>query len=545
MELYNSIPKGYKKGKTKYIVVTGSVMSGVGKGTFNSGLANLLMFYGLKVSMIKFDGYLNVDAGTLNPYRHGETFVLEDGTETDLDLGTYERALHKNLSKDNYLTGGKIFKRVIEKERKGKYLGRDIQFIPHVTGEIKEFIRLLSMKEKPDIIIVEVGGTIGDIENSYFLEAMRELKYEEGENNVTFVNMSYIIQTSEEQKSKAAQLGISKLMGLGISPDIVICRSKKEVIQSVKEKISLVANIPPENVISFPDLGSIYLASSYFKKQKLEEKIFNKLKIKPKIKKEFSEKWKKFTTQLNNPTREIEIAITGKYTTIKDSYLSILKALEHISALLKCKINIKWIETTNLSEKNIKEELKNTNGIIIPGGFGERGIEGKILCIKHTRENNIPFLGICYGMQLAVIEYARNVCNLKDANSTEIKKTQNPVVSLLSEQHGIEDKGATMRLGGHKTSIKKQTKAHQIYKKTEIKERFRHRYEINSNYIKTLEENGLVFSGMSADDKQIMQITELPKEKHKFFFGTQFHPELTSKPLYPSPVFIEFIKSCL
>lgn len=546
MESFNSFPEGYKKGKTKYIVVTGSVMSGVGKGTFNSALANLLMFYGLKVSIIKFDGYLNVDAGTLNPYRHGEVFVLEDGTETDLDLGTYERALHRNLSKDNYLTSGKIFKSIIEKERKGDYLGRDVQFIPHVTGEIKSFIRNLAIKDTPDIVIVEVGGTVGDLENSYFIEAMRELKYEEGRQNVIFVNVTYIIQNSEgEQKSKAAQLGVSKLMSLGILPDIIACRSKSEVHESIKEKISLVSNIEPKNVISFHDLESIYYLSLYLKKQNLHESIFKIFDINPKLQSDFYKKWIKFTSNLRNPKKEIEIAVTGKYTNVKDSYISILKALEHCSALLNTKIKIRWLETTEIKNLNDAEKaLSGISGVIVPGGFGERGVEGKILCIEYARKNNIPFLGLCYGLQLAVIEFSRNICNLKDANTTEICKTNNPVIDFLPGQENLQ-KGGTMRLGKHETLIKNNTLAFKIYKKLIIGERFRHRYEVNPSYIEFLTKNGLIFSGISRDNKNIMQILELPKSQHKFFFATQFHPELTSKPLKPNPIFIEFVKSCI
>lgn len=545
MEFYNSIPEGYKKGKTKFVVVTGSVMSGVGKGTFNSALASLLMFYGLKVSLIKFDGYLNADAGTLNPYRHGEVFVLEDGTETDLDLGTYERALHRNLTKDNYLTGGKIFKIIIEKERKGDYLGRDVQFIPHVTGEIKNFIRKLALKDKPDVLIIEVGGTVGDLENSYFIEAMRELRYEEGKENVLITNLTYIIQNSEgEQKSKAAQLGVSKLMSLGILPDIVVCRSKSKVEDSIKEKISLISNIKVENVISFHDLESIYYLPLYLKQEKTQNSIFSLLNIDLKKETDFYKKYKKFAENLKNPEKEISIAITGKYTSVKDSYISILKALEHCSALLKCKINIKWIETTNIKNLNdAKKILENVSGIIVPGGFGSRGIEGKIFCIQYARKNNIPFLGLCYGMQLAVIEYAREICKLKDANSTEVCQTKNPVIDILPEQKKINEKGATMRLGSHEIIIKPKTLAFDIYKKTIVKERFRHRYEVNPEYINLLEKSGLIFSGVNKEDKRIMQILEL--KNHKFFLATQFHPELTSKPLSPNPIFIRFIKSCL
>ncbi|MEK6935013.1 MAG: CTP synthase [Nanoarchaeota archaeon] len=539
-------PKDYKKGKTKFIIVTGSVISGLGKGTFTSALATLFQFYNLKVSMMKFDGYLNVDAGTLNPYRHGEVFVLDDGTETDLDLGSYERTLHRNITKDNSLTSGKLFKIIIDKERKGNYLGRDVQFIPHVTGEIKNFIRNVAMKENSDIFIIEIGGTVGDIENSYFMEAIRELQHNEGKKNVVFVNVTYIIDSLSlgGQKSKAAQLGVTRLMSLGIQPDIIVCRADKKVKDNIKEKISLVSNLPIKNIISLEDFSSIYEVPFYLKKQEVDKIFFDLLNIKPKPKKENYNRWLNFLSNLKNRKDEIIIAITGKYTDLHDSYLSILKALEHVSVLLRQNISIRWIETTN--SDNIEERLKGVKGIIVPGGFGSRGIEGKIKVIEYARKNNIPFLGLCLGFQLAVVEYSRNVLNLGSANSTEIEPNNvYPVIDLLPEQKNISKKGATMRLGGHEVSIKTKTLAHKIYKKPSIIERFRHRYEVNPDYIKQLEDAGLMFSGISKENKNIMQILELPENKHKFFFATQFHAEYLSRPLTPSPIFIAFIESCL
>ena len=546
LEFFNPIPVGYKKGKTKYIVVTGSVMSGVGKGTFTSALATLLQFHGLTVSMLKFDGYLNVDAGTLNPYRHGEVFVLDDGTETDLDLGTYERALHRSLGKSNYLTGGKIFDMILKKERKGDYLGRDVQFIPHVTGEIKKFIRELAMKEKTEILIVETGGTIGDIENSYFIEAMREFKNEEGKENVCFVNVTYIVDPSSlgEQKSKAAQLGMRTLMSLGIQPDLVVCRAEREVKQSILEKLSLVSNLAVENIVSVKNFTNLYEVSLYLGKKKVDQIIFNIFKIKNNKKAKIYDRWKDLVSRFNHPEKEIEIAMTGKYTGLHDSYISILCALEHASILLKCKIKIRWIETTEIKTiEDAAKLLKNVHGIIVPGGFGSRGTEGKIKCIEYARKNNIPFLGLCFGFQLAVIEFARNILSLR-ANSTEINpKTENPVIDLLPEQKNKKEMGATMRLGGHDVLIKNSSRAYDLYKKQVVRERFRHRYEVNPEYISKLENAGLVFSGRAKEDVRIMQILELPKNEHKFFFATQFHPEFTSRPLMPNPVFVEFIKS--
>jgi CTP synthase len=550
-EFYTPVPRDYKAGKTKYIIITGSVMSGVGKGIFTSSLGNLLKCHGFNIAPIKFDGYLNYDAGTLNPYRHGEVFVLDDGTECDLDLGTYERFLNQDLSKDNYLTAGKIFKNIIDKERAGKYLGRDVQFIPHVTGEIKIFLRNLALKSKADIILVEVGGTAGDIENSYFLEAMRELRYEEGRENVCFINVTYILEPKSlgEQKSKAAQLGLRTLMSLGIQPDVVACRSENPVRHKIMEKISVYANVPMDKVISLKNVETIYDIPLYLKEINMDKAIFDILKIKPKHNgdKELNFKnWKRLAENIHNPKKEITIGITGKYTAVHDSYLSILKALEHVSSLLEVKIKIKWIETTAIEKgkRKVKEELENINGIIVPGGFGKRGTEGKIECIKYAREYNLPYLGLCFGFQMALIEFARNVLGLKEANSTEIEpNTNEPVVDILPEQKKIEGLGGNMRLGGKDVEIKKGTKAYEIYKgKTIVRERFRHRYECNPEYIKQFEDKGIVFSG-KAPKQPIMQILELPN--HKFFLGTQYHGELVSKPLKPHPLYTAFVKACI
>ena len=543
-EFYTPTPENYQPGKTKYIIVTGSVMSGVGKGILTASLANLLKCHGFNVSPIKFDGYLNCDAGTLNPYRHGEVFVLDDGTECDLDLGTYERFLNQKLSKSNYLTTGKIFKNIIDKERQGKYLGRDVQFIPHVTGEIKLFLRNLAIKSEADIVLVEVGGTAGDLENSYFLEAMRELKYEEGENNVCFINVTYILEPNSlgEQKSKAAQLGLRTLMNLGIQPDIVACRAQNEVNPKVMEKISVFANVPINKVISMKNVNSIYKIPEYLKEKEIDQQIFDILKIQPKENHSHHlnfQNWENFTSK--NPKQELTIGIIGKYTNLHDSYLSILKALEHVSSYLETKINIKWVETSEI--ENPENLLNGVQGIIVPGGFGKRGTEGKIQCIKYARENNIPYLGLCLGFQMALIEYARNVLNLKEANSKEIEsETPHPIIDILPEQENIKSLGGNMRLGGHNVEIKENTLAYKIYNENLIKERFRHRWECNPNYIKQFEEQGLVFSG-KAPNQPIMQILELPT--NKFHLGTQFHPEYISRPLKPHPLYVNFIKACL
>lgn len=547
-EFYTPVPENYGTGKTKYIVITGSVMSGVGKGIFTSSLATVLSWYGLKVSPIKFDGYLNFDAGTLNPFRHGEVFVLDDGTECDLDLGSYERYIDKDLSKANYMTAGKLFKTIIDKERAGLFLGRDVQFIPHVTGEIKKFARTLAVTSDADIVMIEVGGTAGDIENSYFIEAMRELAYEEGKENVCFVNVTYIMQPSTlgEQKSKAAQLGIRTLMSLGIQPDIVVCRSDNELNQSVKEKISVVANVPVENVISSVNVDTIYDIPLYLHEKKIDQTVLGILGLNPSLSHDKKAKeWEKLVDGMKNQKKEITIGITGKYTNVHDSYLSILKALEHCSSALTTKINIKWIETTEIEQGKMTaaEALKGVDGVIVPGGFGKRGSEGKIKCVQHVRENNIPYLGICFGFQMAVIEFARNVCGIKDANSTELEpETEEPVISILPEQKKIEGLGGNMRLGGHNVEVKKDTLAYKLYGKELVRERFRHRYEVDPEYIERLEEKGMIFSG-KAPKYQIMQILEL--KDHPYFIGAQFHPCFTSRPLRPQPMFYGLVKACL
>ena len=547
-EYYTPKPAGYSAGRTKYVIITGSVISGIGKGTFSSCLGNLLhLEHGLRVSPVKFDGYLNYDAGTLNPYRHGEVFVLDDGTETDLDLGTYERMINVGLVKGNYLTSGKIFKTIIDKERAGKYLGRDVQFIPHVTGEIKGFLRDLAVQSKADVVLVEVGGTIGDLENSYFIEAMRELAYEEGRENVCFVNVVYILRPSSlgEFKSKAAQIGIRNLMSLGIQPNIVVCRSDAPIPDKIREKISIHSNIPIERVVSNPNVNNIHEIPVLLKGVKIDKAIMEILSLKPKAKNGAGfKKWVELVEMISKANKKIVVGITGKYTEVHDSYISIMKALEHTAPYLGASVVLKWIETTDIrNAEDAKNALEGVDGVIVPGGFGARGTEGKINCIQYLRENNIPYLGLCFGFQMAVIEFARNVCGLKGANTTEIdQKTANPVIDILPEQKEIEGLGGTMRLGGQDVQVEKGTKAFELYNKPLVRERFRHRYEVNPKYIKQLEEKGLIFSGRHPKF-EIMQILEL--KGHPFFIGTQFHPEYTSRPLAPNPLYMGFLKACL
>ncbi|MFH1053939.1 MAG: CTP synthase (glutamine hydrolyzing) [Candidatus Woesearchaeota archaeon] len=550
-EFYSPVPEGYRIGKTKYVVVFGTVMSGLGKGIFSSSLGKLLQMKGLKVAPIKFDGYLNVDAGTLNPYRHGEVFVLDDGMECDMDLGNYERFLELDLTRNNYLTGGKIFSNVLKMERKGEYLGRDVQIIPHVTGFIKHFLRSLAMNQKADIVCVEVGGTVGDIENGYFIEAMRELSYEEGMQNVCNVALTYVLEPDflGEQKSKAAQLGITSLMAKGIQPNIIACRATNPVTEKVREKISIYSNVTLSRVVSIHDVKSIYEIPIILKDSNIDQAVIDILNLRTSINKiaeiKKTREWTSYVKNLKELRKTISIGITGKYTGLRDSYSSIINALEHAGNANDMKINIKWIETSNIKDdEDAANNLKGVSGIIVPGGFGKRGTEGKILCIKHARENNLPYLGLCFGFQMAIIEYARNVIGLEDANSTELKHDcLNPVVDILPEQKRIEGLGGNMRLGGRDIEVVKDSQVYHIYgKKTMVRERFRHRFEFNPKYKEQFEQKGLIFSG-KAPNQPIMQFLEL--KDHPFFIGIQAHPEFTSRPLRPNPLYNGFIKACL
>ncbi|MBN2368717.1 CTP synthase [Candidatus Woesearchaeota archaeon] len=551
-EFYTPYPENYKKGKTKYIIVFGTVMSGLGKGIMSSSLGKLLRFKGFKLAPIKFDGYLNQDAGTLNPFRHGEVFVLDDGTESDMDLGTYERFLDIDISKSNYLTNGKLFNMILNKERKGEYLGRDVQVIPHVTGEIKLFLRTLAMKSESDIVLFEVGGTVGDLENMFCIEAVRQLMYEEGKENVCFIALTYVLEPEflGEQKSKAAQLGIKNLLSMGIQPDIIACRAHNPVTNKVREKISVYSNVKIENVISLHDVKSIYLIPEMLRQGKIAENVMELLNLKQITSKDSEDKqfmqWTELTETIRKPKHKVVIGMTGKYTSLRDSYASIIKALEHAGAHLNSQVEIKWIETTEIEngKLNVESALRDVDGVIVAPGFGKRGTEGKIMCLKYIREHDIPYLGVCYGMQMAVIEFARNVCGLNGANSTEIEPdTKYPVIDILPEQKKIEGLGGNMRLGGKDVEVKKGTLAYGLYeKKTKIRERFRHRYEVNPKYINKLEEKGMVFSGKHPD-YEIMQIMELPGKK--YYIGAQFHPEFTSKPLKPNPLYYGLVKAAL
>ncbi len=540
IEGFNSIPEGYEKGRTKYIIITGSVISGVGKGIIASSISRLIESSGLKAFPFKFDGYLNLNAGTLSPYRHGEVFVLDDGMECDMDLGTYERFINSNLTSKNYLTAGQLFKQILNNEKKGVYLGRDVQFIPHVTGEIKKLIR--ERGSNSDFMIIEVGGTVGDIENNYFLEAMRELIVEEGRENVLLINVTYVLEPRSlgEQKSKPAQNGLKELMRCGLKPDVIIVRSERLISDSINHKLSVASATPINHILNLPDASTIYEVPIQLLKQELPLLINKQLSVN--IKPELSE-WIDFVKNVKNPEKEVKIMIAGKYTKVSDSYASIIESLIHAGAINNIKVTYELIETTNINYETAKKILNNFKGLIVPGGFGTRGVEGKINFIRAARELKKPFLGLCYGMQLAVIEFARNVCGLTKAHTTEINpSTTEPVVYLLPEQERIKELSGTMRLGGHETILKENTKAARLYNSLKIRERFRHRYEVNPEYVSLLESKGLIFSGES-EKGLVKQLIEL--ENHPFFMASQFHPELTSKPLKPNPLFKGFIKAVI
>ena len=551
-EFYTPFPPGYVRGGTKYVVVFGTVISGLGKGIFSSSLAKLLKDKGLKVSPIKLEGYLNIDSGTLNPIRHGEVFVLDDGMETDMDLGTYERMLDQDLTGANFATSGQIYRAVLDKERAGSYLGRDVQMIPHVTGEVKLRLRELAVQSGADVVFVEVGGTVGDIENAFYIEALRELSYEEGEGTVLFVALTYVLHPPAlgEQKSKAAQLGIKRLMEFGIHPHIIGCRAESEVGAKVRQKIAVYTNVPFQRVFSMHDLPSIYLLPGAMRKACLDSEVVQLLNLGARVQSAADAhaaiEWERFTSRITGTDKEVTIGITGKYTALRDSYASILKALEHAGAAHTAKVNVQWIDTTDLTAEKVPDALAGCDGIIVPGGFGVRGTGGKVACIRHARENGLPYLGICLGFQMAVVEYARNVCDLADADSTELNPDgPTPVISILPEQKRIEGLGGNMRLGGQEVEITPGTLAAELFGSAgRIRQRFRHRFEVDPQYIQTLEAAGMVFSGRHPQHP-IMQILELPRDVHPYFIASQFHPELTSRPLRPQPMFTGLLAAAL
>jgi CTP synthase len=549
-EFYTPMPDGYRRGQTKYVVVFGTVMSGLGKGIFASSLAKLLQDKGLRVAPIKLEGYLNIDSGTLNPYRHGEVFVLDDGMETDMDLGTYERMLDQDLTRDNFATSGQFFWAVLQRERHGEYQGRDVQMIPHVTGEVKAKLRCLAVKSRADVVFVEIGGTAGDFENAYYIEAMRQLAYEEGPENVCFVALTFVAEPSilGEQKSKAAQLGIKRLLEMGIQPHIIACRAANPVTDKVREKISIYTSVPMARVFSMHDEASIYLIPTRMRHDQVDHQVTHLLnlqdKVNPRAERTAVAAWESFCDRIRRPRHEAVVAVTGKYTAVRDSYASLIKAIEHAAAALDARVNIQWVDTTGLTDSLAADALRGADGVIVPGGFGVRGTEGKIACVRYARENFIPYLGLCFGFQMAVVEFARNVCGLAGADSTEIRPdAPHPVIDLLPEQRAVKDLGGSMRLGGKDVEVLPGTLARRMFGgAASVRLRFRHRYEVNPDYVDRLKAGGMVFSG-KAPGRPIMQILELPD--HPFFVGVQAHPEFTSRPLRPSPFYLGLVAAAL
>jgi len=551
-EFYTPMPPGYRRGHHKYVIVVGTVISGLGKGIFASSLAKLLQDKGLRVAPIKMEGYYNVDSGTLNPFRHGEVFVLDDGMETDMDLGTYERLLDQDLNAANFTTNGQIMSSVLKKEREGSYLGRDVQAIPHVTGEIKLRLRELAVKSNADVVFVEVGGTVGDYETMHYLEACRQLAFEEGEGSVVFVALTYILEPNAvgEQKSKAAQLGIKRLMEVGIMPHIIACRATREVREKVREKISMYTNVPMRRVVSMHDLDSIYLIPDALRDAGIDREVLTLLDVHERVDQRHEDqarmRWRWFVDRIGRHNKSVTLAVTGKYVALRDAYASIIKAVEHCSVHLGVDVQLRWLDTTTIDAENVAKRLADVQGIIVPGGFGIRGTEGKIDCIRYARENKLPYLGLCLGFQMAVIEFARNVCGLAEANSTEFETgCKHPVIDILPEQKKIEGLGGNMRLGGKDIELKPGSLVSKLYENARtVRLRFRHRYEVDPQYIKQLEDKGLIFSGKHPT-QPIMQVLELPQTMHPYFVGTQAHPELSSRPLRPNPLFMGFVKAAV
>ena len=526
----------------KYVFVTGGVVSGLGKGITAASLGRLLKARGYRVTMQKFDPYINVDPGTMNPIQHGEVFVTDDGTETDLDLGHYERFINESLNHNSNITTGKIYWSVLNKERRGEYGGGTVQVIPHITNEIKDHI----YKDNNDdytISIIEVGGTVGDIESQPFLEAIRQFQAEVGRENAIMIQVTLIpyLKASGEMKTKPTQASVKALQSMGIWPDILVCRSDYPIDDNMREKIALFCNVKKEHVLQNLDAPSLYEVPLMLEKEKLAQAVCECLKLpcpEPNL-----DKWKDMVERLKSPTNKVTISLVGKYVALHDAYLSVAEALKHAGIANHAEVNIRWIDAEKLTSENLEEYLHDTDGILVPGGFGARGTEGKILAIRYAREKNIPYLGICLGMQLAIIEFARNVIGIKDAASIELEPdTANPVIALMPEQNGVVNIGGTLRLGAYPCTLKEDTKAAKLYGKTEISERHRHRYEVNNDYREKLIENGMILSGLSPDGR-IVEMIEL--KDHPYFVATQAHPEFKSRPDDPHPLFYGLIEAAL
>jgi len=528
---------------TKYIFVTGGVVSSLGKGITAASLGRLLKNRGLNITIQKFDPYINVDPGTMSPYQHGEVFVTDDGAETDLDLGHYERFIDINLTKYSSVTTGKVYSEVIRKERRGEYLGGTVQVIPHITNEIKERVFRAGKVTNADVVITEIGGTVGDIESLPFLEAIRQIKTDVGIENVMYIHCTLIpyLKASGELKTKPTQHSVKELRSLGIQPNVIVVRTEKPISQEMKDKLALFCDIQPNEVVECIDADTLYAVPLMLQEQKLDQLVCDHLKLQcPEA--DMSE-WKALVNRVRNLSKTVKIALVGKYVTLQDAYLSVAEALKHAGYQFDADIDINWINAEDVNERNVDELLKDADGILVPGGFGDRGIEGKILAIKYARENKIPFLGICLGMQLASIEYARNVLGLKGAHSSEINPdTPYPIIDLLPEQKEIEDLGGTLRLGLYPCRLAKNSKAYEAYQDEVIYERHRHRYEFNNQFREQMEHAGFVFSGTSPDGR-LIEIIEL--EDHPWFVASQFHPEFTSRPTRPQPLFKGFIEASI
>lgn len=528
---------------TKFIFVTGGVVSSLGKGITAASLGRLLKCRGLRVFNQKFDPYINVDPGTMNPYQHGEVFVTDDGAETDLDLGHYERFIDESLTQYSNVTSGRVYKTVIDKERRGEYLGATIQVIPHITGEIKRNILHISRQENaPDVVITEIGGTVGDIESLPFLEAIRQMRQEVGFENSLYIHVTLVpyLNAAGELKTKPTQHSVKELCGIGISPDILVCRSEHEIPADIREKIGLFCNLPGDRVFQNLNARSIYEVPLLLHEEGLDSKVCELLGIEEKPC-DLSE-WRAMVDRQLHPAQETTIALVGKYVELPDAYLSIVEALTHGGIAHQAKVNIKWIQSADLTQQNVAEQLSGCHGVLVPGGFGTRGLEGKQIAIQYAREHQIPFLGICLGMQMAVVEFARHVLDLRDANTSEVDPNTNyPVIDLMEDQN-LQNLGHTMRLGKYRCNLISGTKAYKAYGTTEIEERHRHRYEFNNDYIQRFMDGGMQIAGINPD-RNLVEIVELPD--HPWFVAVQFHPELKSRPNRPHPLFRDFVGAAL
>jgi CTP synthase len=529
---------------TKYVFVTGGVTSSLGKGIISASLAKLLQSRGYSVTIQKLDPYINVDPGTLNPYEHGECYVTEDGAETDLDLGHYERFLNTHTTQSNNVTTGRIYQSVINKERRGEYLGKTVQVIPHITDEIKRRIKILGTKNKFDVVITEIGGTVGDIESLPYIEAVRQLKWELGPSNSVFIHLTLVpfLAASGELKTKPTQHSVKVMLENGIQPDVLVLRTEHPLTDDIRKKVALFCNVSLDAVVESIDVSTIYEVPLLMQKEKLDQFVLQKLNLPvgnvPELK-----AWKQFISKLKNPKSKVKIGLVGKYVELPDAYKSIMEALIHAGASNECKVNIISLHSEEITASNVNEKLNGLNGILVAPGFGHRGIEGKIEAVKFAREQSIPFLGICLGMQCAVIEFARNVIGYADANSTEmVRNTAHPVIDLMENQKGVTDKGGTMRLGAYPCTISKGSKAFEAYKSQDISERHRHRYELNNDFIDDLQKHGMMATGINPDTN-LVEITEI--KSHPWFVGVQFHPEYKSTVVNPHPLFVSFVKAAL